>query len=366
MEDTIATIWNGESNEGRSTIVKEDKTKIELKMTRYGTDWQHVGITRFLTQKLSWSLVNKFPHHKWVALVLPSSRSTNVVITNVSCVSKMFQFLVGGPGRLDGAGPLPAWRFVRGQLQVRAIYFIIISILTHTISVGWARRWRRSAICWTRDACRPAPCSTALATAEAGPTDRCSTDSSVFRFLDLSFISCTARRRSYQISTQCFLHCHWILPIHVVLCFLSSISLLDHVCLPSHSLFCSFFSWRIIYLLLTIFTGVWFITDQVLLCSYRVLMALQDVDGVPKMENSTPDTLFQRLEADGANLARWVGELYLELHNGTYTSQVPSGFRRIFCDSRVHFCLFHYLIDKTRFSILNFRCFFNSAWFHQV
>ena len=35
-----------------------------------------------------------------------------------------------------------------------------------------------------------------------------------------------------------------------------------------------------------------------------------------------PDEFFQQLEAQKKNLNRWVGELYLELHNGTYTSQV--------------------------------------------
>ena len=48
----------------------------------------------------------------------------------------------------------------------------------------------------------------------------------------------------------------------------------------------------------------------------------QDVDGIPKMTNSTPKSFFDHLEAEGSNLCRWVGELYLELHNGTYTSQV--------------------------------------------
>ena len=49
---------------------------------------------------------------------------------------------------------------------------------------------------------------------------------------------------------------------------------------------------------------------------------LKDVDGVPKMEHSTPNKFFEHLESEGSKLCRWVGELYLELHNGTYTSQV--------------------------------------------
>lgn len=48
---------------------------------------------------------------------------------------------------------------------------------------------------------------------------------------------------------------------------------------------------------------------------------LKDVDGVPKLMNSTPNKFFENLEAESSQLCRWVGELYLELHNGTYTSQ---------------------------------------------
>lgn len=40
-----------------------------------------------------------------------------------------------------------------------------------------------------------------------------------------------------------------------------------------------------------------------------------------RMEMSTPDDLFGQLEAEQHNFCRWVGELYLELHNGTYTTQ---------------------------------------------
>lgn len=34
----------------------------------------------------------------------------------------------------------------------------------------------------------------------------------------------------------------------------------------------------------------------------------------------TPDQLFTQLESEQHNFCRWVGELYLELHNGTYTT----------------------------------------------
>ncbi|XP_071529830.1 alpha-mannosidase 2C1-like [Panulirus ornatus] len=48
---------------------------------------------------------------------------------------------------------------------------------------------------------------------------------------------------------------------------------------------------------------------------------LKDVDGCPRMEHMSPNSFFKRLESEKQNLCRWVGELFLELHNGTYTSQ---------------------------------------------
>ncbi|KAK2716667.1 hypothetical protein QYM36_006971, partial [Artemia franciscana] len=51
------------------------------------------------------------------------------------------------------------------------------------------------------------------------------------------------------------------------------------------------------------------------------LHRLKDVDGIPRMKSSTPDKFFSALEEREESLCRWRGELYLELHNGTYTSQ---------------------------------------------
>lgn len=48
---------------------------------------------------------------------------------------------------------------------------------------------------------------------------------------------------------------------------------------------------------------------------------LKDSDGCPRVNLVTPDTLFSDLEKDQHNMCRWVGELFLELHNGTYTTQ---------------------------------------------
>ncbi|XP_045625976.2 alpha-mannosidase 2C1 isoform X2 [Procambarus clarkii] len=48
---------------------------------------------------------------------------------------------------------------------------------------------------------------------------------------------------------------------------------------------------------------------------------LKDTDGCPKMQMMTPDEFFGQLEKEQHNLCRWVGELFLERHNGTYTTQ---------------------------------------------
>uniref|UniRef100_A0A8B9J1X2 Mannosidase alpha class 2C member 1 n=1 Tax=Amazona collaria TaxID=241587 RepID=A0A8B9J1X2_9PSIT len=48
---------------------------------------------------------------------------------------------------------------------------------------------------------------------------------------------------------------------------------------------------------------------------------MRDTDGLPRVQISTPDQLFSALEKDSSQLYTWVGELFLELHNGTYTTQ---------------------------------------------
>lgn len=56
---------------------------------------------------------------------------------------------------------------------------------------------------------------------------------------------------------------------------------------------------------------------------------------MPKFEHSTPNKFFENLEAESSQLCRWVGELYLELHNGTYTSQVRTNL--IHLERNIHF-----------------------------
>lgn len=51
------------------------------------------------------------------------------------------------------------------------------------------------------------------------------------------------------------------------------------------------------------------------------LRRMRDVDGVPKVMFGTPTQFFTALAEKRNSLPKWVGELYFELHRGTYTTQ---------------------------------------------
>uniref|UniRef100_A0A8C9NH97 alpha-mannosidase n=1 Tax=Serinus canaria TaxID=9135 RepID=A0A8C9NH97_SERCA len=63
---------------------------------------------------------------------------------------------------------------------------------------------------------------------------------------------------------------------------------------------------------------------------------MSDTDGLPRVQISTPDQLFTVLEKESSQLCTWVGELFLELHNGTYTTQaqIKKGNRE--CERILH------------------------------
>jgi len=55
------------------------------------------------------------------------------------------------------------------------------------------------------------------------------------------------------------------------------------------------------------------------------LRRMKDTDGVPKVEMTTPSEFFSHIEDHEAdNLNVWQGELYLEMHNATYTTQAKT------------------------------------------
>ena len=50
------------------------------------------------------------------------------------------------------------------------------------------------------------------------------------------------------------------------------------------------------------------------------------MDGLPKVKHSSPQEYFDLVaREDSSNLCKWVGELYLELHRGTYTTHAKVG-----------------------------------------
>ncbi|MGC5165254.1 alpha-mannosidase [Luteimicrobium sp. DT211] len=49
-----------------------------------------------------------------------------------------------------------------------------------------------------------------------------------------------------------------------------------------------------------------------------------DLEGSPTIEHATPEEFFRTAEAEYADAPTWVGELYLEAHRGTYTSQAAT------------------------------------------
>ncbi|KAF6351738.1 mannosidase alpha class 2C member 1 [Rhinolophus ferrumequinum] len=66
------------------------------------------------------------------------------------------------------------------------------------------------------------------------------------------------------------------------------------------------------------------------------LKRLCNTDGLPRVQLSSPGRLFSALESDSGQLCTWVGELFLELHNGTYTThaQIKKGNRE--CERVLH------------------------------
>ncbi|KAJ2721122.1 Glycoside hydrolase, 38 vacuolar alpha mannosidase [Coemansia sp. Benny D115] len=51
------------------------------------------------------------------------------------------------------------------------------------------------------------------------------------------------------------------------------------------------------------------------------LRRMEDVDGLPKVKQAHPREFYKHVEENSRELVAWKGELYFELHRGTYTSQ---------------------------------------------
>uniref|UniRef100_A0A5F4VVD7 Alpha-mannosidase 2C1 n=1 Tax=Callithrix jacchus TaxID=9483 RepID=A0A5F4VVD7_CALJA len=66
------------------------------------------------------------------------------------------------------------------------------------------------------------------------------------------------------------------------------------------------------------------------------LKRLSNTDGLPRVQLSSPRQLFSALESGSGQLCTWVRELFLELHNGTYTThaQIKKGNQE--CERNLH------------------------------
>ncbi len=61
----------------------------------------------------------------------------------------------------------------------------------------------------------------------------------------------------------------------------------------------------------------------------------RNLEGMPRLEAMDPEVFFDRLERESRDLPRWVGELYLELHRGTLTSQARNKRYNRQCELRL-------------------------------
>ncbi|XP_027714108.1 alpha-mannosidase 2C1 isoform X1 [Vombatus ursinus] len=66
------------------------------------------------------------------------------------------------------------------------------------------------------------------------------------------------------------------------------------------------------------------------------LERMKDTDGLPRVYFSTPERFFSLLERDTGQLCTWVGELFLELHNGTYTTHAQIKKENRDCEQILH------------------------------
>ncbi|KAG9341240.1 hypothetical protein JZ751_019681 [Albula glossodonta] len=61
-----------------------------------------------------------------------------------------------------------------------------------------------------------------------------------------------------------------------------------------------------------------------------------DTDGLPRVVMSSPNKLFSELQSESSLLCTWSGELFLELHNGTYTTQAQIKLGNRQCEALLH------------------------------
>jgi alpha-mannosidase len=85
------------------------------------------------------------------------------------------------------------------------------------------------------------------------------------------------------------------------------------------------------------------------------LIRQKDLEGVPKVKMNNVDEFFQKVEEEDAvkkGVVTWDGELFFELHNGTYTSQANNKKYNRQCEIALRsaelFSVFNILVEKIR------------------
>lgn len=79
------------------------------------------------------------------------------------------------------------------------------------------------------------------------------------------------------------------------------------------------------------------------------LKRVADFDGLPKVKFSTCHEFFAEAEASSKKLMTWEGELYLELHNGTYTTMGEHKYYNRYMETLMRDIeIFYYLAELTQ------------------
>ena len=78
------------------------------------------------------------------------------------------------------------------------------------------------------------------------------------------------------------------------------------------------------------------------------LIRAKDFDGIPKVKFSTCHEFFEEAKATSKKLMTWEGELYLELHNGTFTTMAEHKYYNRYMETLLKDVeFFHYLSTLT-------------------
>lgn len=91
------------------------------------------------------------------------------------------------------------------------------------------------------------------------------------------------------------------------------------------------------------------------------LSRMADCAGLPKVKMSTPNEFFDEVREDANKLCTWVGELFLELHNGTYTTKAKVGCINVLVTLKHSQALYYYRL-RSLIASVKFFCMMWSSY----